>query len=204
MPIEELTTEVAKLTGDQARTIAETAAKQLTTDELRDFRYYISVTLPDERKAAEAAAATKAAVVTELREQGVIDKPVDKADSPEGYTQWTKARDDMRLPMTGDKYYNNTRVWESLIDFNTTEPGLPQHWAAWRDVTDELFPPKDANAPVEYTDNHHWKAGDRVNFKDTIYVCTGDHYAAPGWNPGAAHAYWQKEEPDAVAADAEE
>lgn len=195
MTTDDLIAAIGDLKTDDLRAVAEAIAWQMTSAESSDFGYWITVKLPELRKTKRAAQEAKAKVVTDLRKAGTITKPVTEADAPEGFTVWEPAATELELPMTGDRYYRVGRVWESLRDFNSAEPGLPQNWATWRDITDILFPPEDENAPIEYGDNRRWTVGQRATFNGTTYTCRTDHYAAPGWNPVTAHAYWQKEEP---------
>lgn len=204
MTTDELIAAIGELKTADLRTVAEAIAWQMTSAESSDFGYWITVKLPELRETKRAAQEAKAKVVTDLRKNGTITKPVTEADAPDGFTFWAPTDTELELPMTGDRFFRVGRVWESLRDFNDSEPGLPQNWAAWSDVTDELFPPEDENAPLEYTDNKRWKQGQRVNFEGTIYTCLTDHYAAPGWNPVTAHAYWAKDEAAAGAAVAAE
>lgn len=203
MTTEELITAIDELSSEDRRAVAEAIGWKMTEREGLDFGHWITVKLPELRETKRAAQEAKAKVVTDLRKNGTITKPVTEADRPDDFTDWKPAGTELELPMTGDRYYRVGRVWESLRDFNDTEPGLPQNWATWRDITDILFPPEDENAPIEYGDNRRWTVGQRATFNGTTYTCRTDHYAAPGWNPVTAHAYWQKEEPDAVVAVAE-
>ena len=203
MTTDDLIAAIGELKTDGLRTVAEAIAWQMTSAESSDFGYWITVKLPELRETKRAAQEAKAKVVTDLRKNGTITKPVTEADAPDGFTFWAPTDTELELPMTGDRYFRVGRVWESLRDFNDSEPGLPQNWAAWRDITDEPFPPEDISKPVDYHDNARWASGTRVNFEGDTYTCLTDHYAAPGWNPVTAHAYWQKEEPAAVVAVAE-
>lgn len=200
MTTEELITAIDELSSEDRRAVAEAIGWKMTEREGLDFGHWITVKLPELREAQRAAQAAKAKVVAALREAGTITKPVAEADAPEGFTAWEPADNELELPMTGDRYYRVGRVWESLTDFNASEPGLPQNWAAWSDVTDELFPPEDENAPAEYADNKRWKQGQRVTFEGAIYTCLADHFAAPGWTPVNAYAYWHKDEAAVSAA----
>lgn len=200
MTTDDLIAAIGELKTDDLRTVAEAIAWQMTSAESSDFGYWITVKLPELRETKRAAQEAKAKVVTDLRNAGTISKPVTEADAPDGFTFWAPTDTELELPMTGDRYFRVGRVWESLRDFNDSEPGLLQNWAAWRDITDEIFPPEDANAPVEYTDNKRWKQGQRVTFEGDTYTCLTDHYAAPGWTPANAYAYWHKDEAAVSAA----
>lgn len=134
-------------------------------------------------------------MINQLRENGALAAPVQAAATPEEFSEWQNpGTDQTKMPLKGDHFYRNERVWESLVDFNSWEPGLPENHAAWRDVTDELFPPEDTSTPAPYEDNKHYSYGALVDYNGTTYMCVNDHYAAPGWTPENAHANWQKQE----------
>jgi len=97
------------------------------------------------------------------------------------------------MPMRGDRFVHGEHVWESLVDFNSWEPGAEGTWSAWTDITNILFPAAD-DEPTEYTDGKHYTAGDQVIFDGTIYEAIVDHYAAPGWTPANAHGNWREVE----------
>ena len=200
MTTDDLIAAIGELKNDDLRTVAEAIAWQMTSAESSDFGYWITVKLPELRETKRAAQEAKAKVVTDLRKAGTITRPVTEADAPDGFTFWAPTDTELELPMTGDRYFRVGRVWESLRDFNDAEPGLPQNWAAWRDVTDELFPPEAENAPLKYTDNKRWKQDQRVTFEGDTYTCLADHFAAPGWTPVNAYAYWHKDEAAVSAA----
>ena len=87
------------------------------------------------REAQDAVNAQVVQVIRSLRESGAIVSPVEYADTVEGYTPWVDARGDQtRLPLKGDVYRHNGRLYESLVDFNPHEPG----GELWADVTGEL------------------------------------------------------------------
>ncbi|OFL77611.1 carbohydrate-binding protein [Corynebacterium sp. HMSC077B05] len=200
MTTDDLIAAIGELKTDDLRAVAEAIAWQMTSAESSEFGYWITVKLPELRETKRAAQEAKAKVVTDLRNAGTISRPVTEADAPDGFTAWEPTDTELELPMTGDRYYRVGRVWESLRDFNGAEPGLPQNWAAWRDITDEIFPPEDENAPIEYGDNRRWTAGQRATFNGITYTCRTDHYAAPGWTPVNAYAYWHKDEAAVSAA----
>ena len=88
-----------------------------------------------QREAQDAVNAQVVQVIRSLRESGAIASPVEYADTVEGYTPWVDARGDQtRLPLRGDVYRFNGRLYESLVDFNPHEPGAE----SWVDVTGEL------------------------------------------------------------------
>ena len=95
---------------------------------------------------------------------------------------------------------HNDRVWLSTFPgINTDTPGGEGTWAAWQDITTQVCPaPVDEETgqpvPEPYTDSRQYTAGDLVTFDGSTYRCTGNHYAAPGWTPTNAHAYWHKED----------
>ena len=87
------------------------------------------------REAQDAANAQVVQVIRSLRESGAIVSPVEYADTVGGYTPWVDAGGDQtRMPLQGDRYQHNGRVYESLVDFNPHEPG----GESWADVTGEL------------------------------------------------------------------
>ena len=87
------------------------------------------------REAQDAANVQVVQVMRSLRESGAVQSPVAHADSVDGYTPWQDAGGDQtRMPLQGDRYQHNGRVYESLKDFNTHEPGAE----TWVDVTGEL------------------------------------------------------------------
>lgn len=89
-----------------------------------------------QREAQDAVDAQVVQVIRSLRESGAIVSPVEYADSVAGYTQWRDAGGDQtRMPLQGDRYQYDGRVYESLKDFNTREPGAE----TWVDVTSEVF-----------------------------------------------------------------
>ena len=150
-----------------------------------------------EQKAREAKAIAgdqMTGMIHQLRENGALPAPVADAESPEGYSEWVSpGTDQTKMPLKGDRFYRVGRVWESLVDFNSWEPGLPENHAAWRDVTDELFPPEDTSTPAPYEDNRHYSYGALVEYDGAVYMCINDHFAAQGWTPVNAHAMWQKQ-----------
>lgn len=88
-----------------------------------------------QREAQDAVNAQVVQVIRSLRESGAIASPVEYADTVGGYTPWVDARGDQtRLPLKGDVYRHNGRLYESLVDFNPHEPG----GESWADVTGEL------------------------------------------------------------------
>lgn len=88
-----------------------------------------------QREAQDAVNAQVVQVIRSLRESGAIASPVEYADTVGGYTPWADARGDQtRLPLKGDVYRHNGRLYESLVDFNPHEPG----GESWADVTGEL------------------------------------------------------------------
>ena len=188
----ELIEQIKNVTPEYAMEVAQTAAQQLTYEEHLRFRSW-NYTEETKRRESEAAKhAGQAELIHQLREVGTIDAPVAEADSPDGFTAWTSPGTDTTvMPLRGDRYAHEGRVWESLVDFNSWEPGAEGTWSAWSDVTDALFPSDDGE-PVEYVDNQQYTAGQRVLFNGDVYECVNDHYAAPGWTPENAHANWQE------------
>ena len=147
-----------------------------------------------QREAKNIAGEQMAGIIHQLRENGALPAPVEVAESPEGYSEWVNpGTDHTKMPLRGDRYAHGGRVWESLVDFNSWEPGTEGTWSAWSDVTDVLFP-ADGGEPVEYTDGQQYTAGQLVLFNGDVYECVNDHYAAQGWTPANAHANWQKQE----------
>ena len=151
-----------------------------------------------EQKAREAkniAGEQMAGMIHQLRENGALPAPVEGAESPEGYSEWVNpGTDQTKMPLKGDRHFRKGRVWESLVDFNNWEPGLHENYAAWRDVTDDLFPPAGEGEPIPYEDNRHYSYGALVEYDGATYMCINDHFAAQGWTPVNAHANWQKKE----------
>lgn len=134
-------------------------------------------------------------MIHQLRENGALDAPVQAAATPEEFSEWVNpGTDQTKMPLKGDRYFCKGRVWESLVNFNSWEPGLPENHAAWRDVTDELFPAEADAEPIPYGDNKHYSYGQLVEYDGATYMCTQDHFAAQGWTPVNAHAMWQKQE----------
>lgn len=168
----------------------------IPTDKLTDA--WSAVRAEQKQREAQAAAnAQMAGMIRQMRENGAMVAPVETADTPEGFTEWVNpGTDQTKMPLQGDRYFRIGRVWESLVDFNTYEPGLPENYAAWRDVTDELFPPTGEDGqlePIPYEDNKHYSYGQLVNYDGATYMCINDHFAAQGWTPLNAHAMWQKQ-----------
>lgn len=90
-----------------------------------------------QREAQDAANVQVVQVIRSLRESGSIASPVAHADTVEGYTPWVDAQGDQtRLPLQGDVYQFEGRLYESLMDFNPHEPGGD----SWADVTGDLLP----------------------------------------------------------------
>lgn len=177
---------------EYAMEVAQTAAQQLTDEEHLRFRSW-NYTEETKRRESEAAKyAGQAELIHQLRDAGTLDAPVAEADSPDGFTAWVSPGTDATvMPLRGDRCRHDGRVWESLVDFNSWEPGAEGTWSAWADVTDVLFPPTDGK-PIEYVDNQHYQVGQKVIFNGEVYECAKDHFAAPGWTPVNAHAMWQK------------
>lgn len=193
MSIETLLEEIKKAPPEHAVEIAQAAAQQLTDEEHQRFRSWNYAEETKRRESEAAKHAGQAELIHQLREAGTIDAPVAEADSPAGFTAWTSpGTDTTAMPLRGDRYTHGDRVWESLVDFNSWEPGAEGTWSAWADITDVLFPPADGE-PVEYADGQQYTAGQQVLFNGTVYECVIDHYAAPGWTPENAHAMWQKQ-----------
>ena len=87
-----------------------------------------------QREAQDAANVQVVQVIRSLRESGAIASPVDHADTVEGYTPWVDARGDQsRLPLKGDVYQFEGRLYESLVDLNPHEPG----GQSWRPLREE-------------------------------------------------------------------
>lgn len=194
MSIETLLDEIKNASPEYAVEIAQTAAKQLTDAEHRRFRSWNYAEESERRKAESAKQAGQSELIHQLRESGTIDAPVAEADSPDGFTAWVNPGTDVTvMPLQGDRYSHGGSVWESLVDFNSWEPGAEGTWSAWSDITNLLFPASDGEL-VEYVDGQQYSVGQRVLFNGSVYECVNDHYAAPGWTPENAHANWQKQE----------
>ena len=163
----------------------------IPTEKLADA--WMSVRAEQKSREARAIAGDQVTgIIYQLRDNGALPAPVADAESPEGYSEWVSpGTDQTKMPLKGDRFYRKGRVWESLVDFNSWEPGAEGTWSAWSDITDLLFP-ADGGEPVEYVDGQHYVAGQRVLFNGDVYECVNDHYAAPGWTPVNAHANWQK------------
>lgn len=87
-----------------------------------------------QREAQDAANIQVVQVIRSLRESGTIGSPVKHADTVEGYTPWVDAQGDQtRLPLQGDVYRFEGRLYESLTDFNPHEPG-GESWRPLREV----------------------------------------------------------------------
>lgn len=193
MSIETLLEDIKNAPSEHAVEIAQTAAQQLTDEEHQRFRSWNYAEETKRRESEAAKHAGQAELIHQLREAGTIDAPVTEAESPDKFTAWTSpGTDTTAMPLRGDRYTHGDRVWESLVDFNSWEPGAEGTWSAWADITDVLFPPADGE-PVEFVDNQHYAAGQQVTFDGAVYECTQDHFAAPGWTPLNAHAMWQKQ-----------
>lgn len=192
MSIETLLDEIKNAAPEHAVEIARTAAQQLTDEEHQRFRSWNYAEESERRKSESAKHAGQAELIHQLRESGTIDAPVAEADSPDGFIAWANpGTDTTSMPLRGDRYAHDGRVWESLVDFNSWEPGAEGTWSVWSDITQVLFPPDGDGEPVEYVDGQHYTAGERVIFGGEIYECTVYHYAAPGWTPLTAHGNWQ-------------
>lgn len=165
----------------------------IPTDQLTDA--WMAVRAEQKAREAKAIAGDQMiGMIHQLRENGALPAPVTAAESPEGYSEWASpGTDQTKMPLKGDRFYRVGRVWESLVNFNSWEPGLPENHAAWRDVTDQLFPPEADAAPIVYEDNKHYSYGALVEYDGATYICTQDHFAAQGWTPENAHANWQKQ-----------
>lgn len=165
----------------------------IPTEKLTDARMAVR----EEQKSREAKAIVggqMAGMIRQLRENGTLPAPVGDAETPEGYSEWVSPGvDQTKMPLRGDRFYHNGKVWESLVDFNSWEPGVEGTWSAWSDITVILFPPAEDEEPVEYADGQQYMAGQQVIFNGEVYECVNDHYAAPGWTPENAHANWQKQ-----------
>lgn len=194
MSIETLLEDIKNAPPEHAMQIAQTAARQLTDEEHRQFRSWNHAVETKRRETEAAKHAGQSELIHQLRESGTIEAPVAEADSPSGFTAWANPGTDVSvMPMRGDRFLHNGKVWESLVDFNIWEPGSEGTWSAWTDITVILFPPSEDAEPVEYADGQEYKAGQRVIFNGDVYECVNDHYAAPGWTPENAHANWQKQ-----------
>jgi len=165
----------------------------IPTEKLTDARMAVR----EEQKSREAKVIVgdqMAGMIRQLRENGTLPAPVGDAETPEGYSEWVSPGvDQTKMPLRGDRFYHNGKVWESLVDFNSWEPGAEGTWSAWSDITVILFPPAEDDEPVEYADGQQYTAGQRVIFNGDVYECVNDHYAAPGWTPVNAYANWQKQ-----------
>lgn len=194
MSIETLLEDIENSAPEYAVEIAQTAAQQLTDEDHRQFRSW-NYTVETKRRESESAKhAGQAELIYQLRESGTIAAPVAEAESPDGFTAWVSpGTDTTSMPLQGDRYAHGDRVWESLVDFNSWEPGAEGTWSAWSDITELLFPPAEGGEPVEYADGQQYVVGQRVLFNGSVYECVIDHYAAPGWTPENAHANWQKQ-----------
>lgn len=194
MSIETLLEDIKNVPSEHAVEIAQTAARQLTDKEHQRFRSWVYLEETQRRESEAAKHAGQAELIHQLRESGRVDAPVTEAESPAGFTAWASPGTDVTvMPLRGDRYAHGGKVWESLVDFNSWEPGLPENHAAWRDVTDQLFPPEDTSTPAPYEDNRHYGYGDLVEYDGATYMCTQDHFATQGWTPVNAHANWQKQ-----------
>lgn len=174
----------------------KTNLSEIPTDQLTDAWQAVRQE-QKERQAQAVANHQMVGMIHQLRDSGALETPVREAKEPEDFSEWTNpGTDQTRMPLQGDRFYRIGRVWESLVDFNSWEPGLPENHAAWKDVTDELFPPvgEDGEAePLPYEDNRHYSYGALVEYDGATYMCTQDHFAAQGWTPENAHAMWQKQ-----------
>lgn len=166
----------------------------IPTDKLQDA--WMAVRAEQKSREAKAIAGDQMlGMIHQLRENGALAAPVVDAATPEDFSEWVNpGTDQTKMPLKSDRFYRNGRVWESLVDFNSWEPGLPENHAAWRDVTDQLFPPASDAEPALYEDNRHYSYGALVEFDGAVYMCTQDHFATQGWTPVNAHANWQKQE----------
>lgn len=193
MSIETLLEDIKNAPPEHAVEIAQTAAQQLTDAEHQRFRSWNYAEETKRRESEAAKHAGQAELIHQLRESGTIDAPVAEADSHDGFTAWTSpGTDTTAMPLRGDRFQHDGKVWESLVDFNSWEP-KPEAHAAWQDITALLFPPSEGEA-LAYTDSQHYTVGQRVEYDGTIYECILDHFAAPGWTPVNAHANWQRVE----------
>lgn len=191
MSIETLLEEIKNAPSEHAVEVAQTAARQLTDKEHQRFRSWNYMEETKRRESEAAKHAGQSELIHQLRESGTIDAPVAEAESPDEFTAWVSPGTDATvMPLRGDRYAHNGRVWESLVDFNSWEPGAEGTWSAWADITDLLFP-ADGGEPVEYADGQQYTVGQRVLFNGDVYECVNDHYAAPGWTPVNAHGNWQ-------------
>ena len=191
MSVETLLEEIKNAPPEHAVEIAQTAAQQLTDEQHQRFRSWNYSEETKRRESEAAKHAGQAELIHQLRESGTIGAPVVEAESPDGFTTWdSPGTDTTAMPLRGDRYTHGGRVWESLVDFNSWEPGAEGTWSAWSDITDFLFPAVDGD-PVEYADGQHYAVGQQVLFNGDVYECVNDHYAAPGWTPVNAHANWQ-------------
>lgn len=189
----ELIEQIKNVAPEYAMDVAQTAAQQIPDSEFPRFRSwcYGDETKRREEVAAEEAGGVK--MLQKLRESGVIEAPVYEAESVDGFTSWVSpGTDQTRMYLRGDRVKHEGAVWESLVDFNSWEPSPDAH-GAWVNITSVLFPPADGQ-PVEYVDNQHYTAGQKVTFDGAVYECAQDHFAAAGWTPVNAHAMWQKQE----------
>lgn len=190
----ELIEQVKTVTPEYAMEVAQAAAQQVPDSEFPRFRSWCYGDETKRRESESAKHAGQAELIHQLRESGRVDAPVAEAESPDGFTAWTSPGTDVTaMPLQGDRYAHEGRVWESLVDFNSWKPGAEGTWSAWSDITAVLFPPAEDAEPVEYADGQQYTAGQRVLFNGSVYECVIDHYAAPGWTPENAHANWQKQ-----------
>lgn len=199
MAITDIIKEISSLTGQDAFDVAQAAVQQIEDARYAEFRLWASGDEVKRREAEQAKLEGAAELIKSLADAGTIAKPVEEADTIDGFTEWENpGADRTKMPMLGWKYRRLGRVWESLIDFNPFDPGDPNSFAAWRDVTDILLPAQAESgeeAVISYTDNRQYTAGSqKYSFEGETYVCSMDHFAPAGWNPVNAYAYWTKVE----------
>ena len=185
---------------------AKAAARALDEEALTALRNWITLERLQELRMQPAIEASKAEVIAQLRDEGVVEAPksvtVEAATATPGEVPaWVDPVGQIAHGYAPQSVVEHDgRVWLSTFPgINTYTPGGEGTWAAWQDITSQVRPaPVDEETgqpiPEPYTDSRQYTTGDLVTFDGHTYRATGDHYAAPGWTPINAHGYWHKED----------
>lgn len=141
----------------------------------------------------------KAEVIQQLQEAGTIPAPDygTTRDSADAAPEWVNpGTDHTKMYPQGAVITHNGKTWRSVTsNLNSWEPGT-ENGLTWAEVVLPDVEPAEgeelAGETVPYQDNRQYEAGVRVNFNGEIYESTAAHFAASGWTPINAHAYWKK------------
>lgn len=189
---------------------AKLAAQRIPEHEFLTFRQWVADDEPKRREMEKTLTHAREEAVADIRAE-IIDQiaevapelvaPVEPSGEPRPWADWHPLKPETHF-YYGDECAIDGRVFISRRDpsgrqpnvHSPLTPGAEPYWEEKPPASETVAPDEPEAEPTvaEYVDNRSYKAGDQVMFNGSLYECAGDHFAAPGWNPLNAHAYWRK------------